>query len=204
MIKDNFKSFDNSQYTSFEIKKRSASVIKKLILLLFIPICLLSGCAQIPDISTTKGPSVDVDTLADQKNLVKKLTIQQQKGGGFRLCSEKGVWKCKEVTKKTVITSSIVTKAIVYTTSKGPINSDTPTKEVLNEEWLIQVGAYKTEGAVQRALDALILMGVGYVQEKAGDLTLVRVTGFLTKEDALRGLSDYEYMFKNPFVLKIN
>ena len=149
------------------------------------------GCAQIQSGGVAENTATYPNNLIAQRQLVKELDVQQRTSGSFELCSETGVWKCKEVTKKTVITSSSVT-------------SDSPTQEVLNEEWLIQVGAYKTEGAVQRALDALILMGVGYVQEKAGDLTLVRVTGFLTKEDALRGLSDYEYMFKNPFVLKIN
>ena len=178
--------------------------MSKLSILLFMPLLFSVGCTQIQSAGTTENNAEYPDILTVQRQLVKELDVQQRTSGSFELCSETGVWKCKEVTKKTVITSSVVTKAIVYTTVKKPINSDTPTQEVLNEEWSIQVGAYKTELAVERVVDALSLMGVGYIQEKAGELTLVRVTGFLTKEDALRGLSDYDDVFKNTFVLKRN
>ena len=165
--------------------------MNKSSMLLLVTLLFSFGCAQIQSAGTTKNTATYPSNLTVQRQLVKELDVQQRTSGSFELCSETGVWKCKEVTKKTVITSSSVT-------------SDSPTQEVLNEEWLIQVGAYKTEGAVERAVDALSLMGVGYIQEKAGELTLVRVTGFLTKEDALRGLSDYDDIFKNPFVLKRN
>jgi len=47
-------------------------------------------------------------------------------------------------------------------------------------------------------------MGVGYTQENIDDLMLVRVTGFLTKKDALRDLPNYGEVFKNSVVLKVN
>ena len=132
------------------------------------------GCSQVQNVGVTENY-----TLASQRKLVKNLDIQQRTSGRFELCSPTGVWKCKKITEKTVVTSS-------------------------DRGWSIQVGAYKTEGAVESALDALTSMGVGYTQHNIDDLTLVRVTGFLTKEDALRDLSNYDESFKNSFVLKVN
>ena len=106
------------------------------------------GCAQIQSGGVAENTATYPNNLIAQRQLVKELDVQQRTSGSFELCSETGVWKCKEVTKKTVITSSSVT-------------SDSPTQEVLNEEWLIQVGAYKTEGAVERAVDAFDHRQVG-------------------------------------------
>ena len=171
-------------------------------MLLFFPLLFSAGCAQIKSAGTIDDPVTSTDALTVQRQLVKELDVQQRTDGNFELCHETGVWKCKVATKKTLIISAIVTKSIVLTAGKESINLTGPTEEVLNGEWLIQVGAYKTEGAIDRALNALSLMGVSYAQEMIGDLTLVRVTGFLTKDAALRDLSNYDDVFENPFVLK--
>ena len=171
-------------------------------MLLLFPLLFSVGCAQIKSAGAIDDSVTNPHTLAVQRQLVKELDVQQRTDGNFELCHETGVWKCKAATKKSLIFLAIETKSIVLTAGKESINLTGPAEEVLNGEWFIQVGAYKTEGAIDRALDALSLMGVSYAQEMIGDLTIVRVTGFLTKDAALRDLSNYDDVFENPFVLK--
>ena len=164
---------------------------------------LISACSSVlQDKSGYVGTS-SPQTLTEQRILVKKLSVQQRVSGGFALCSEVGVWKCLPLTKKTDVNPFVEVSA-ADSASIDQLNSPITEASITpSSEWLIQVGAYKSDTAIKHGLAILSAKNVGFITQKNGNLTLLSVIGFTTKEDALRELNNYVNDFNGPFVKKM-
>ena len=177
--------------------------MKKHFLSLFLLLPLISSCTSITEERIGLIDTNKEGILTEQRKLVKNLSVQQRISGGFALCSEVGVWKCLPLTKKTDVNPFVEVSA-ADSASIDQLNSPITEASITpSSEWLIQVGAYKSDTAIKHGLAILSAKNVGFITQKNGNLTLLSVIGFTTKEDALRELNNYVNDFNKPFVKKM-
>jgi len=177
--------------------------MNKQICFLIPALFFISGCSSVLKDRSNYVDQNNALTLTEQRTLVKNFSVQQRISGGFTLCSEVGVWKCLPLTKKTEV-NPLVEVSVTDSSSIDQFNRGIEEARITSSNrWAIQVGAYKSDAAIEQGLAILSAKNVGFIKQKKAKLTLLSVTGFSTKEDALRELNHYVDDFNDAFVKKM-